>query len=500
VWDAVVWCTLAPHGLARVVAERGAWRRVTLGSAAVAVCALGVLTVTWSPSAAPSTFPTPALQAPTSVAGKPAPTRKPVTPIEHFVVLMQENHSFDNYFGTYKGADGIPPGVCMPRKVDDPSAGCVKPFAIRGNAVPDLAHTTEAHDGQFNGGKMNGFVQATARDGASGTETMGYYDDRDIPYYWNVADEYVLFDRFFTSAAGGSVTNHMYWVTGTSGGVGERIPKNGWGDLPTIFDRLEAAGVSWKFYVQNFHPQITYRAREIGDKGAQIVWAPLLAYGRYLDDPRLFSKIVDLKEYFEDVAHGTLPSVAYIVPSGASEHPPGNIRAGERLVRTLINALTSSSMWSSSAFMWTYDDWGGWYDHVPPPRVDREGYGFRVPTLMVSPYARRGHVDSTTLDFTSILKFIEVNWRVEPLAVRDRRAKTFLGAFDFAKPPREPVFLSATRGTSVRPKQRTDAIYVAYASALVLPALLIGWGALTARRRREHAALEESVRSPEESS
>ena len=140
------------------------------------------------------------------------------------------------------------------------------------------------------------------------------------------------------------------------------------------------------------------------------------AYGRQADS---FVGEVEAPEL-----GGTLPAVSYIVPAGASEHPPGRIQAGERFVRSLLNALASSSSWKDSAFTWTYDDWGGWYDHVKPPQVDRYGYGFRAPALLVSAYARRGHVDHTQLDFTSILKFIEENWNLKPLAARDAAANS----------------------------------------------------------------------------
>jgi phospholipase C len=416
------------------------------------------------------------------------------TPIKHFITLMQENHSFDNYFGTYPGADGIPRGTCMPRDPDRPSRGCVEPFGLGGRAILDLDHNRKTFKTQLNGGAMNGFVKAFEDRGPLAETAMGHYDDRDIPYYWNVADEYVLFDRFFTSSSAGSVTNHLYWIAGAPGVTSlkrEGIPTEGWGDLETIFDRLEKSGVSWKFYIQNYDPAVTYRNVTADDKGAQVVWAPLLAFNRFLDNPKLLSKIVDLNEYFDDLARGTLPAVSYIVPSGASEHPPGSIRAGERFVRTLINALQASDTWSSSAFMWTYDDWGGWYDHVRPPRVDRFGYGFRAPALLVSAYARRGHVDGTELDFTSMLKFIEHNWRLRPLARRDARANNFLSAFDFSQPPRKPVHLDRERGEQVREKQKTEPVYIAYAVAVAVPLLLISLASLTSRRRARNADTDE---------
>ena len=170
--------------------------------------------------------------------------------------------------------------------------------------------------------------------------------------------------------------------------MASRIPPGGFGDLPTIFDRLEEKGVSWKFYVQNYDPRSPSALRR-GERASQIVWVPLLHYDRYLDDPRLNAQDRRPERVLRGPPAGTLPSVAYIVPSGASEHPPGRIQAGQRFVRTLVNALMRSPSWDSSAFMWTYDDWGGWYDHVKPPQVDEYGYGFRVPALLVSPYARR---------------------------------------------------------------------------------------------------------------
>lgn len=435
--------------------------RSALAPTAVAVLAAGVL----------------ALSAPAGADRRKEP--KPNTPIEHFIVLMQENHSFDNYFGTYPGADGIPEGVCMPV---DPRKGpkpCVKPFRIGNRPVQDIGHSSDIHRAQYRGGRMDGFIAAHSQGGADGRIAMGYYDRRDLPFYWKIADEYVLFDRFFSSARGGSIRNHMFWVTGTPGGRRtdvhgkEVIPPNGFGELPTIFDRLEERGVSWKFYVQNYDPSITFRTPHPGDRGSQIVWVPLLNYARYIDDPDLFRKIVDLEEFFEDLAQGTLPSVAYLVPSGASEHPPGSIQAGERFVRTLINALMRSKYWEHSAFMWTYDDWGGFYDHVPPPRVDRFGYGFRVPALLVSPYARRGHIDHTVLDFTSILRFIEDNWNLEPLASRDKQAKSIAGAFDFAQPPRAPRLLHPQGLEPSTPQPRTAAIYGAYTAALSLALVVI---------------------------
>lgn len=412
---------------------------------------------------------------------------QPKTPIKHFIVLMQENHTFDNYFGTYPGADGIPEGVCMPVDPSDAAGECIEPFHIGNRPIEDLDHSTATALNQYNGGKMDGFIWALRLRNQEGSLAMGYYDGRDLPYYWNLVDQYVLFDRFFSSAMGGSVWNHMYWVAAQPGSEENRIPPEGYGDdVVTIFDRLEERGISWKFYIQNYDPTITFRTMgQGGQRAAQVVWCPLLNFPRFIDNPELFSHIVPLDEYFTDLQNGTLPSVAYIVPSGASEHPPGSIRAGQRFVKSLIQALMRSDAWYSSAFMVTYDDWGGWYDHVPPPQVDEYGYGFRVPAFLVSPYAKRGYIDHTELDFTSILKFIEENWGLEPLAERDARANSIINAFDFSQPPRPPVFIPEERvSDEQRSSPRRGVIYSAYGMGLVLAGSVIGWAALDSRRQR----------------
>jgi phospholipase C len=428
----------------------------------------GAQTVPTTTSTAPTPTAITAVAAETSTEERDlSPT---ATPIKHFITLMQENHSFDNYFGTYPGADGIPPGTCIPRDPDLPDSGCVEPFPIGERAIVDLGHNLTTFEEQYNDGAMDGFLKTFEDQAETGDLSVGYYDDNDLPYYWTIADEYVLFDRFFTSAKGGSVPNHFYWVTGTPGNPenGTLLP-GGFDHVPTIFDSLEAAGVSWKFYVQNYDPSITFRNPEAGDRGSQIVWVPILNYNRFLDDPTLFNKIVPFEEFYTDLENGTLPEVAYMVPSGASEHPPGSIQAGERFVRSIITALKRSSAWESSAFTWTYDDWGGWYDHVAPPQVDDWGYGFRAPALLVSPYAKQGYVDNTELDFTSVLKFIEENWGLDPLAVRDEQANSLDNAFDFDSPPREPILLSRDRDVEEVVIPNTRIVYVAYGIGFVIP-------------------------------
>jgi phospholipase C len=409
---------------------------------------------------------------PAGAAAEPAPR----TPIRHLITLMQANHSFDNYFGTYPGADGLPKKTCMPIDPAVPGGRCIRPFRVGNRAVENLGDSPPIARAQFNGGRMNGFIRAIARQrGRVEPVVMGHYDDRDLPFYWNVADDYVLFDRFFGSAKGGSLTNHMFWVTGGPGEKqGESIPAGGF-SAPTIFDRLQAKGVSWKFYVQNHDPRITFRSSRIGARGgAQLVSVPLLSYARFVDDRRLSSHIVPLEQLSRDMRRGTLPAVSYVVPAGSREHPRGSPVAGQALVQTLVNGLVRSRYWTSSAFMWTYDSSGGWYDHVRPPRVDRWGYGFRVPALLVSAYAKRGYVDHSTLDFTSILHFIETNWGLQPLTARDRDARGLMGAFDFTRRPRAAEFVMGQRRVADVALEPVRApVYVTYGVAFVVAVLVI---------------------------
>jgi phospholipase C len=425
-----------------------------------------------------------------AAAGTSADAHAPKTPIKHFLVLMQSGHSFDNYFGTYPGADGIPAGTCMP--VTTPSTSstpCVKPFPIGGKAAYDLGPSTAVHAAEYNGGQMDGFVSAFAKHTGVGNQAMGYYGVNDIPYYWNVADNYVLFDRLFTSAAGGSVRNHMYWVTGTPGDPkADALDPAGFDAVPTIFDQLQKAGVSWKFYAQNYRPGITFRNPGDSNARTQLVRVPLLNYNRFLDDPALNSHIADMTQYYQDAQNGTLPAVSFMVPSGSGEHPPSSIQSGERFVSSLVNALMSSPSWKSSAFMWTYDDWGGWYDHVKPPTADKYGYGFRSPALLVSPYAKKGYVDHTTLDFTSELKFIENNWRLPPLATRDAAANDITSAFDFKAPARPAVVLGNTRTTTTPVTGRTSAVYPSYGAALLVVPILVGFALLRRRKVQPEVA------------
>jgi phospholipase C len=279
----------------------------------------------------------------------------------------------------------------------------------------------------------------------------------------------------------------MYWMTGTPGNTkAEKVPADGFGALPTIFDRLDAKGVSWKVYIQNYRPAETFRVN--GPEPAQVIRAPILAFARFVDDPRLSAHVVPLDDYYADLAKGTLPAVSYVVPSGPSEHPPGRVQSGEAFVGNVVTALKSSTSWPSSAFMWSYDDWGGWYDHVSPPKIDDFGPGFRVPALLVSPYAKRGVVDHTQLDHTSMLKFIESNWGLRALSTRDARANDLTSAFDFGQTPRPPQLLSSEAQSPTVVSGHSTIIYPAYGGAVLVALAFVGVAAFRTRRRRRQVA------------
>ncbi|MFF4014325.1 alkaline phosphatase family protein [Streptomyces sp. NPDC001843] len=398
-------------------------------------------------------------------AGAPADAagaHQPRTPIRHFVYLMQGDRTFDQYFGTYPGADGLPADTCQARDLAHPHKGCVKPYALHGKAAPAaaLAAGKTVIERQYDGGKMDGFVAAYERQGRDGAAAMGHYDRRDLPFYWNAADRYQLFDHFFASARQGTRADRAYWVAGGAALSGRT----------TIFDRLQAAGVSWKFYVEDYDPKQTFRQRSEGDPATQTVRVPLLDSPRFVDDPELRGHIVDLNQYYVDLEHGRLPAVAYIASSGAGERSARSVPAGQRLVRNLTTQLMLSGYWNSSALLWSYDGSGGWYDHVAPP----PGYGFRVPALLVSPYVPRGRVEHTVFDATSALRFVEENWGLKALGGRDTKATSLGRAFDFRNGPRPADIIPATTTAPValRPV-RSAMVYGVYGGAVGIAALLV---------------------------
>jgi phospholipase C len=429
------------------------------------------------------------------VASPATAATRTATPIRHFIFLMQGGRTFDNYFAAYPGADGPPPGTCQPRSADRPREGCVKPFPLGGRQPPPLGASSTTIASQYHHGKMDGFVSAYQKQGRNGVPVMGYYDRRQLPFYWGIADRYVLFDRFFSSVPYGIRANRSYWVSaapppGSSGAV----PARGYGKLPTIFDRLQAAGISWKFYVQNYDPRQTYQNASLANPETQTSRVPLADYARFTRDAVLREHIADLNQYYRDLTNGTLPAVAYVASSsGHNERSARTVTAGQHLVRNLTTQLAQSRYWNSSALLVSYDGSGGWFDHVLPPGTGPAALGFRVPALLVSAYAARGQVNHTALSYESALRFIEENWGLPPLTARDASANSLTSAFDFAAGPRPATVLpplSAAAGGQLHaphaPAAPAVAVYGFYgASAAVSIALVVlaaSWPRLTRRR------------------
>ncbi|MFL6163329.1 MAG: alkaline phosphatase family protein [Jatrophihabitantaceae bacterium] len=409
------------------------------------------------------------------------------TPIKHFLFLLQGDRSFDNYFGSYPGADGIAHATCQ-RQAGGKPADCVKPFPLHGTALPPLGATASVIEKQYDNGKMDGFVSALQSVGRDGSKAMGYYDQQDLPAYWRAASQYVLFDRFFSATRDGVRSNRAYWVSATDAAASADSQPL------TIFDQLQAAGISsWKFYVQNYRP---VDGPQVGGTASntQDAAVPLLNYPRFTSNPALRSHIVDLGQYYQDLQQGTLPAVAYFATSGSSERSARSISEGQSLVTSLTGQLMLSRFWSSSAFLLSYDGTGGFYDHVRPPQVDGHGLGLRVPALLISSFARRGMVNHITLDYTSALSFIETNWELEPLATRERLVGSLQSAFDFTSPPRPPELIA--NGSPPTPQGKlgsTGIVYLSYGAALAVVAATVGFAFARSRVRRPHPVLPATV-------
>lgn len=412
----------------------------------------------------------------------PMVAAQPSMPLKHLIFIIQENHSFDNYFGTYPGADGIPAGTAIPvtpnasaslvvtpfhenssplllvgdelppgqsDPTQDPS---VAPYHFNSTAQPEVSSAWTAAHLSYDGGKMDGFVYAQDYFHLNGTVAMGYYDRGDIPYYWDYADNYVLADDFFSSLMGPSLPNHLYIASGTSGGIvgnsGETLSSGGVGvgelnlTWATLAQELTSANVSWAWYTGGSVPV------------AGTVWNVLPLFSYFQSHFGLLEEHdVGTQQFVDAVANGTLPAVSWVTPgvwqppgmpqvcAGAdvSEHPPALPACGMDYVASLVNDVMKSPYWQDTAIVVAWDDYGGFYDHVAPPTVDTYGEGFRVPALIISPYARHGYVDHSQFEFGSLLKFVETVFNVPSLGTRDVQASDMLDAFDFGQPPQPPL-------------------------------------------------------------
>jgi phospholipase C len=400
-----------------------------------------------------------------STAG-PVPRSSAADKIKHLFVIVQEGHTFDNYFGAYPDVNGRVPSTLLPspppsRSKQPPASGHSRTKAKRLDAGVAQARSS------YDMGKMDRFSKPDA---------YLDYGAADLKSYWNLASHYVLMDRFFSSALGGSLQNHLYLVAGRSLTAKERANPAGY-QMTTIFDRLEGAGVSWKYYVGHLDPTLTYGRLKAGGRFvSQVVRAPLLNMPAFVDAPSRRARIVDQSQLFTDLASdATVPAVNYIVPGGYSERPPASVGAGQQRTAAIVDAIMRSPVWGNSAIVLTWSDWGGYYDHVAPPQVDGDGYGFRVPALIISPYARQGYVLHSTADFSSILRLIESLHGLAPLTTRDEKANDLLGAFDFGQAPREPALPGSdpAAGIIAAPQPAAAIVPLTYVPLLLLAALLL---------------------------
>lgn len=366
--------------------------------------------------------------------------------IQHVIWIMQENRTFDNYFGTYPKADGLPPGTCLTSMPG--STHCVRPFHMPSDQpILDMPHTWEAAHAAENSGKMDAFVYVEGSN-----FTMGYYDQRDIPNYWDYAKHYTIADHFFSSFNGPSSNNHLYSVSAQDGGIlnfdctvkdaeKELDDSDGFTFL-AIVDLLEKKNVSWKYYVETtpVPPGVPDPCNFYYPNPKKYSpWSPLPGFASIRNNPQRMARIEALNHYFQDLKQGTLPAVSYIVPDFAdSEHPPATPERGMWYVTKIVNALMESPYWKNTAIFITWDDYGGFYDHVPPPQVDGFGFGPRVPAIVISPYAKPDYVSHYTYEFSSVLKFIEERWSLGHMTARDHWADDLRDCFNFNQKPSSP--------------------------------------------------------------
>ncbi len=431
--------------------------------------------------------------------------------IKHVVMVMQENRSFDHYFGTFSGADGIPmengvPTTCYPST----AGGCRRAYVDHRDVVIGGPHSTPSATKDVDGGKMDGFLLESERAEQSCVNSpagcpynplnvLGYHTASDIPNYWKYAQNFVLQDRMFQPNASWSMPAHLFKVSGWAATCSSHDPMscvsdldmNGkhpdnfadptdvkldpfspiyaWTDLTYLLHKQQ---VSWRYYV------VSGNEPDCADDAALScapvdqqpytpgIWNPLPYFDTVRNNGQV-GNVQSIENFYRAAKAGTLPAVSWIQPSGdVSEHAPlGSVSAGQSFVTSIVNAVGNSPDWSSTAIFVAWDDWGGFLDHVAPPTVDENGYGLRVPGFLVSPYAKRGYVDHQTLSFDAYIKFIEDVFlggqRLDPATdgrpdsrptVRERVPilGDLLSEFDFNQVPLPPLLLPVHPTTTLQ--------------------------------------------------
>lgn len=352
-------------------------------------------------------------------------------PIDTFVVLMMENRSFDHYLGWLPGADGMQSGLQYTDADGQSFATHRLTGDFQGCDHPDPDHSWAGGRQQFDGGKMDGFL----RSGTNDVFSIGYYQEDDLPFIPHVAQSFTTFDRFFCSLLGSTYPNREYMHSAQSYGMTDNSFPIATGGFPdtTIFAALAKAGVSNRYFYSDIPFSALWGAPGIARSG-------------------------QVQEYYERCASGTLPAVSFVDPSfngedqgtSGDEHPHGDVRTGQAFMADVVHAFLESPQFRRGALFIVYDEWGGFFDHVAPPRVpdarssadldaDFGQMGLRIPAVAVSPYARRGHVDHGIYGFESILKMIRYRFGLDPLTRRDAYARNIARSFDFDSKPRLDV-------------------------------------------------------------
>ncbi len=348
-------------------------------------------------------------------------------PIDTFVVLMMENRSFDHYLGWLPGADGRQAGLHFTDKHGQVHATHRLADIFQGCGFLDPDHSWDGGRTELDGGRMDGFLRA-----ASDVFSIGYYAEHDLPFTPHMTKAFTAFDRFFCSILSSTYPNREYMHAAQSYGMKDNSLPTGQGGFPdtTIFAALSKAGVSNHYF--------------FSDLPVSALWGQAG-----------LSRSSHVQQYYEQAAAGTLPALSFVDPSfqgedqgtSGDEHPHGDVRVGQAFIAEVVHAFMESPQWKRGALFVVYDEWGGFFDHVVPPRVpdlrsshdinsDFGQMGFRIPAVLVSPYARTGHVDHSIYGFESILKMIRYRYGLPPLTPRDLYANNIAAAFDWESKPR----------------------------------------------------------------
>jgi phospholipase C len=373
-------------------------------------------------------------------------------PIKHIVIIVKENRSFDNYFGLFPGADGTSHALL--------ADGKVAPLGhTPDHTLLDLGHAGSSAVLAMNNGRMDQFdlLPGSIQDGRDIADSQ--MRESDIPSYWHYAQHFTLDDHFFSTIAGPSFPNHLVTIAASSNNTVDN-PRgqtyHAWGcdggpysvvtaidpntgrayltkpcfDIQTIADTFQKYHVSWKYYSP-------------GQYQSGYIWDSFDAI-KHIRYSHLWTTLADypVQRFTSDARSGKLPSVSWeVMNAEVSEHPPYSVCVGENWTVDQINAIMRGKNWKSTLIVLTWDDFGGFYDHVAPPREDYISLGPRVPTLIISPYARPHYVDHHMMEFDSILKFIEDDFHLPALTSRDRGAPSLLTSLNFKQHPLSPDLL-----------------------------------------------------------